>query len=160
MLADTNRVRLAYSKETLWAETPTSPTMQALRYTGHGLVHNKTQAISTEIRADRQVPSIIEQGVTMEGPINYEFSNKTFEDFIAAALGRTAWTTISLSGLALTFAHSAKTVVRGGGTPTVATLTQVTVDALYTTAEYAYASHTGPAPAVGYLVVNAGFAIG
>ena len=160
MKADTNRVRLAYSKETVWAETPSSPTMQALRYTGHGLVHNKAQAISTEIRSDRQVPSIIRQGVTMEGPVNYEFSNKTFEDFIAAALGRTSWTTISLTGLALTFNHTAKTVVRGGGTPTVATLTQVTVDTLYNTAEYAYASHTGPAPAIGDVIVNAGFTIG
>src|ERR1017187_8376746 len=157
MLADTNRVRLAYVAEDEWGVVPTTPTLQALRLTGHSLVHNKAQAISTEIRPDRQVPGIIRQGVTVDGAINYEFSHKTYEDFILAVLGASAWTTISLSGLALTFNKSAKTVARGGGTPTVMTLTGVTVDTLYSTAEYAFASHTGPNPAIGDVVVVTGF---
>jgi hypothetical protein len=115
MLADTNRVAMRRSKEAAWAEVPAAPAMDDMRYTGHGIAHNKTQVSSSEIRSDRQIPSIIETGVTCEGPLNIQFSNKTYKNEILASLGAAAWTVINLAGLTLDVSSVAKTFTRAAG---------------------------------------------
>lgn len=121
-LADSNRVALRYVKEPSWAVTPTSPTMQAMRFTGDSLKHNKSQVNSTEIRPDRQVQSIIQTGVSVEGDVNIEMSNFTHEDFILSAIGAQAWTLVQLPNQTVTLGAQANgtTVLGTSGNPVTA----------------------------------------
>ena len=121
-LADSNRVALRYVKELSWGVAPANPIMQAMRFTGDSLKHNKSQVNSTEIRPDRQVQSIIQTGVSVEGDVNIEMSNHTHEDFILAAIGSQAWTLVQLPNQTITMgAQSGGTTVLGtSGNPVTA----------------------------------------
>jgi hypothetical protein len=102
--AQTNLRTIKWSEETNWAETPSTPTMTLLRTTGDTLAYKKNQVESKEIRQDRQVPSIIEVGVTTEGAVNIELDlGGTYDQFISAVLGN-PWVVVALTGLTLTFA--------------------------------------------------------
>lgn len=86
--AETNRVSVAFSEETegQWAETPSSPTMAKLAYTGDTLGHTKETVISANIRSDRRREFLARVNETAEGDINFELRELTFDQLIAAAL--------------------------------------------------------------------------
>ena len=87
--AETNLRTLSYVAETNWAVIPATPTMLLLRTTGDTLAYTKKQEQSKEIRADRQIPSVIEVGDTSEGQVKIELSLTTFDQLIEGVLGGT-----------------------------------------------------------------------
>lgn len=71
--------------------TPANPVFKTLRYVSEGLKAGKQVAVSDEIRGDGNVTDIIDVGRSVEGPLAFEFSYGTFDDFLEALL-RGAWT--------------------------------------------------------------------
>jgi len=82
--AQSNRAKLAYLAETVWAQTPTSGAPREMRIKTSKLALKKETKTSDEIRADRMIPSIIEVGAASEGEIDFEFSAGAIDDFLAA----------------------------------------------------------------------------
>lgn len=85
--AESNRVGLYFHKETTWAETPATPNMIELPYTGEALQHRKDTVSSATIRADRNTDTLAEVGAGGEGDVNFELRNTDYLPFIEAALG-------------------------------------------------------------------------
>ena len=86
---ETNRTALYWSAETDWAETPSSPTMTEIPFTGETLRANKNTVQSEVIRADRMRDDIVNVGNGAEGDVNFELRFADFDDlmesFMAAA---------------------------------------------------------------------------
>lgn len=82
--ANSNRARLTYLAETLWATTPSSGSPREMRIKTSKLSLKKETKTSDEIRADRMVPGIIEVGAASEGEVDFEFSAGAMDDFLAA----------------------------------------------------------------------------
>ena len=102
-ISDTNSVGLYVSKETTWGETPSSPAMTQVRYTGTSLERKKESVQSEIIRDDRMRDTIAEVGYKADGDISIELAYGSYDLFLEALLGndfatvtRTA-TTISAS---------------------------------------------------------------
>jgi len=81
--ADTNRVSLFISPETLWGETPgvagLAPKMYEVRMTGETLSHQKETVLSETIRSDRMRDSLAEVGVSTDGDMNFELAFRDWE---------------------------------------------------------------------------------
>lgn len=84
--AESNRARIRYIKEVVWGETPTSGISKEMRLTSSGLETAKETEVSQEIRADRMVPNIIEVAASSSGPIEFEFSAGSLDDFLEGFL--------------------------------------------------------------------------
>jgi len=89
-MGDANRVTLRYWEESTWGEITGTPTFTDIRMVSEGLKGTKQTEMSEEIRSDRQIPGIIRTGEASEGPVNFELSMVTYEDwfrglFMAAA---------------------------------------------------------------------------
>ena len=95
--AEANRVGLYYYKETNWAETPSTPIMTELPYTGEALVHKKDTVSSATIRSDRNTDTLAEVGAGAEGEVNFELRNTDYLPLIQAALGN-LFTTFTFTG--------------------------------------------------------------
>ena len=102
-ISDTNSVGLYVSEETTWGETPSSPAMTQVRYTGTSLERKKESVQSEIIRDDRMRDTIAEVGYKADGDISIELAYGSYDLFLEALLGndfatvtRTA-TTISAS---------------------------------------------------------------
>lgn len=92
-MSETNRVSLRYVPETTYNTTPANSTSwKTVRFTGEGLIPNYGTKQSEEIRSDRMRSDVILTSATVSGPINFEFSPGTLDDFFQAVLGGT-WTT-------------------------------------------------------------------
>jgi hypothetical protein len=85
--AESNRVDIRFSEETVWNETPSAPTMASLPYVSEGLVYNKRSITSQLVRSDRLIEDIIEVGAGSGGPINFEYKFGDFDKLIEGALG-------------------------------------------------------------------------
>lgn len=89
--AESNRAQIRVIKEAVWGTTPTSGITKQVRLTSSGLEASKDTKTSDEIRADRMVSNIIEVAASSSGPIEFEFSAGSMDDFLEAfVLG--AWT--------------------------------------------------------------------
>ena len=91
-MADSSRAQLLISPEAVFAEVPSSPVMQSLRFLKESLTHKNTTVVSDEIRADRLRSDLLLVGVDTAGAIDGEFSPITYDSLIEAALGGT-WDT-------------------------------------------------------------------
>lgn len=113
---ESNRVSLKMSKETVWNETPSSPTMLAIPYLNDTLTHNKRTKQSEVLRTDRMKDAQLQTGYNAEGEINFELRFTDFEAILEAALAST-FVTQSTTGAGspgnLQFA------VSGGGTQVI-----------------------------------------
>lgn len=94
---ESNRVSVKISKETVWNETPSSPTMLNLPYTNDTLTHNKRTKQSDVLRSDRMRDSQLQVGYNAEGDINFELRFTDFESILEVALAST-FTTQSTTG--------------------------------------------------------------
>lgn len=92
--ADSNRVLVRYVEETDWGVTPASTAFTEVRLTSESLAHQKETTSSNELRSDRQRSAILEVSASASGDIQFEFSHRTFNDFIAGAL-QGSWTAVS-----------------------------------------------------------------
>lgn len=84
-MADSSRSELAYVKESLWGSTPASA-LTKLRFTGESLGYTIATTSSSEVRADRQVPDLIQTSASASGAINLELSYGAYDTLIESAL--------------------------------------------------------------------------
>lgn len=89
-IASTNAVGVYLNKEAVWNETPSSPLMQQVRYTGESLVFGKRTDQSATIRQDRMRDGIALLGWETSGDINYELEFFDYDELIAGAM-YSAW---------------------------------------------------------------------
>lgn len=100
--AESNRVRVAYVRETSFGVPETTPTYQIARLTSSDLAANKQTVTSEELRSDRMVSDQPEVGFDNGGTLNIEFSAESYEDFIESALCGIYSTAIDLTDVATT----------------------------------------------------------
>mgnify|MGYP003385248821 CR=1 FL=1 len=79
--AESNRAVLYLLDEVTWGATPGSGVVRTQRITKSSIVLRKDTEVSKEIRADRQVSSIIEVGAYTEGDIDFELSAGGQDEF-------------------------------------------------------------------------------
>jgi hypothetical protein len=79
-------MRLAYIAEDTYGTQKTGLNLQKMRITGESLKATNETIRSNEIRDDRQTAGIIRSDIGGGGPINFELSYGSFDDFLAAAL--------------------------------------------------------------------------
>jgi hypothetical protein len=87
--ADANQGKLSFKQESSFNETPgTSLTLKNLPFTDESLQYDKQTVVSNEVRSDRNVQDLVEVGVNVEGPINFELStySEWFSSFLLAVL--------------------------------------------------------------------------
>lgn len=86
--AVSNRAKLTYIAESVWAVTPSSGSgvtaPREMRIKTSKVSLKKETKMSDELRADRMVPSIIEVGAASEGEIDFEFSAGAIDPFLEA----------------------------------------------------------------------------
>ncbi|SFL18583.1 phage tail tube protein [Methylorubrum salsuginis] len=107
--------RTAYVAETVFGQTPATPSFKLLRITGGGLRTNKGTATIDEIQADRNVRDELMTSQDVTGSYDFELSGDTFDDFIAAAL-RGAWATNVLKNGVLRPSFTIEETINFGGT--------------------------------------------
>jgi hypothetical protein len=91
-VAEASQTRLAYVPEGIIGTTPATPTFQTARYVSEGLKFAKQTVISDEIRGDGNVTDIIDVGRSVAGPVAFELSYGTFDDFLESVF-RSTWDT-------------------------------------------------------------------
>lgn len=101
-IAESNRVRLAISEESSWAETPSSPTMAELPFSGDTLAHAKQTTNTNTIRSDAQVNANLELGAQMAGDINFELIYSDYETLIKGLM-RSPFTTAGVTAGTISF---------------------------------------------------------
>jgi len=112
-----NRVALRQIPEVTWGTTPTTPTLDAVRFTAESLNYNANFVTSEEIRADRMTPDTVQVSSQGGGDISGELSYATYDDFIQAALYGTWTTAASAEG-----AQTDISITKTGGTPNTWTI--------------------------------------
>lgn len=111
--AESNRVSIRVSKETNWAETPSTPTMARLPMVNDTIGHNKRSVQSAILRSDRQKERSAQVGVDAQGDINIELRFADFDAILECALANT-FATASKTGAGTS--NNINFAVAGGGT--------------------------------------------
>lgn len=91
-MSDTNRAQIASLKETNWGVTPGSA-MTRKRFTSESLGFDISNTKSAEIRSDRQIQDLIQNGAEATGGVNIELSYGSYDDELLAALQGSGWST-------------------------------------------------------------------
>lgn len=97
-VADGSQVRLADIAEATIGTTPSTPTFQTMRYVSADIRPAKQVEITDEIRADRNVASIVDVGRNVTGNINTLLSYGTFDDWLSALLCKDWATDVLVNG--------------------------------------------------------------
>ncbi len=84
--ADSNRVKIRFSRETVWGEDVAGPATTELRLTSETLEHSKETVTSETIRSDRQRDNVLEVGQSASGDIGFELAFADYESFFETAL--------------------------------------------------------------------------
>jgi len=100
--AESNRVRVAYIRETVFGVPETTPEYAIARLTSSDLAANKQTVTSEELRSDRMVSDQPEVGFDNGGTLNVEYSAESYEDFLESALCGTYSTPVNLTDVAVT----------------------------------------------------------
>lgn len=90
-ISDISKMRLAYIAEDTYGVQKTGSNLQTMRITGESLKATNETIRSNEIRDDRQTAAIVRSDIGAGGPINFELSYGSFDDFLLAALMASAW---------------------------------------------------------------------
>lgn len=85
-MSDTTRVQLAYAKETAFNTKVTAANLQIIRKLSEDLALSSEVNVSGELNADRQTLGIRRVRSSTAGPVNYELSYGTYDDWIKSAL--------------------------------------------------------------------------
>lgn len=96
-MSEANRVGLRFIEENGWNSTPTTPTMQALRFTSDSLKHQIDTTQSQEIRSDRNIADTVQTLKRNVGGFEFELSFETFDKLLEGALF-SSWSTLSTGG--------------------------------------------------------------
>lgn len=175
--AVTNRSNLFYKKETVFNETPATPTLIELPFTGENLKHNKQTDTSAEIRDDRNVEDLAEIGVDTNGNINVEMQMKCYDALFESAFASAfvtgtkaiaatanlvaATSTITLSSGSFTAAEQAARVVKITGFTNplnngIKTVLSCTTTVMTFLAGSFVADQTGASPSIKYNYIRNG----
>lgn len=100
-MSDADRIRVSFAEETTFGVKP-GGTYKDLRITGESLRQDTGTSTSAEIRDDRQTPDVIRTDVDAVGDINFELSHGTFDDFFAAVLQSSGFSSPVVFGPATT----------------------------------------------------------
>jgi len=90
-IATGSRHDMAYTVETTYGTTPSTPPFTPIRHTGTTLGLSKDAIQSEELREDRQIAHFRHGNKSVSGDINFELSYNTFNDLIEAVMCGT-WT--------------------------------------------------------------------
>ncbi len=112
--AVSNRTGLYFSEETVYAETPSSPAMTELPFTGENIKHNKATDVSAEINDTRNIEDLAEIGVDTNGGINFELQHAAYDSLFKSAFASAFVTAATTATCAL--ALSGQTVTKATGT--------------------------------------------
>lgn len=112
-IAESNRVKIALSEETTWGETPSSPSMAELPFSGDTLAHTKTTSNTNTIRADAQVNANLELGAQMAGDLNFELIYSDYEA-VLKGLMRNPFTSASVTGTTISFDNATQEIRDSG----------------------------------------------
>jgi hypothetical protein len=112
--AQANSTSLRIFQETVWGETPATPTMDEIKFTGESLSHSKETAQSNVIRTDRMRDDLLQVGVGAEGDINIELCYTDFDKLIEGTLGGT-FTTITQVAASLQVIAATRKIIRATG---------------------------------------------
>lgn len=113
-LADSNRVRLSYIKESVFGVAEADPVMQKLRLTSSDFAANKQTAVSDELRDDRQTGDLIETAFDSGGSFNIEMSlGGTYDDFIEGAMASTFSSALPSTATTINVVATTKTITDG-----------------------------------------------
>jgi len=85
-VADGSQVRLADVPEAITGQIPANPSFQIMRYVSSDVRISKQTDIPNEIRADRNVGSIVDVGRSVQGSINTLLSYGTFDKWLERLL--------------------------------------------------------------------------
>lgn len=113
-MSDTTRVQLAYIKETTFNTKKTGSALQIIRKLSEDLALQSESHVSGEMNSDRQTSGIRRVRFSTAGPVNFEFSYGTYDDWLASAIQDSAWasavtvtaSTISASSVDNSFSDS------------------------------------------------------
>lgn len=111
--AATNRVQMAFVEETEYGVAKTGSNLQTIRPTGENLKSDTDITVSTEIRSDRQTANVVRTGLQVSGPINFELTHDTYDEWLLAALQATSWATpvVDIAGeTTISFANSDQSI--------------------------------------------------
>jgi len=107
--ANANRQALYTVPESTWGTPVTGTQRRTMRYTGESLAHNKNTVDSKELRADGNVPDLIEVGVEAGGNINFELSPGSYTLELENLL-RSTFVTTTFGPASVVFNSGAKTM--------------------------------------------------
>ncbi|MAE84062.1 MAG: hypothetical protein CMB80_15070 [Flammeovirgaceae bacterium] len=116
-----NQAALRSVQESVWGTTPTSPALQAMRFTNESLNYNIVHVVSEETRSDRMIADLVKVSEDGNGDVGFELSATSFDDWLenimAAAWGSTvnmSATDISAASADNSFNQVAAAFVSGG----------------------------------------------
>lgn len=112
-VADGSQVRLADVSEATIGTTPATPTFQVMRYVSSDIRIVKQTDIPDEIRADRNVASIVDVGRMVQGTINTFMSYGTYDTWLARLLCSTWSSDVLKNGITHSAATLEKTFEQG-----------------------------------------------
>lgn len=84
-MSESNQVEITYVKETVYGETPAVATWDTARLTSEQFTATPTTTVSSEIRTDRMTSDMPKVGLTVSGGLDIEFSEDTYDTFLASA---------------------------------------------------------------------------
>lgn len=84
--ANASEVEIGVVAEASWGVTPSPAAFVPTRFTGESLEISRNNAVSNEIRADRNVADLIQVGGGAAGGVNFELSYSTFDDLLESLM--------------------------------------------------------------------------
>lgn len=91
-IASGSNVQVAFVAETVQGTTPATPVFQILPVSTESVLLSRDTLESEALRADRQIPDVINGNKQVGGDVTGEVRYSAFDDFLEAALGGT-WDT-------------------------------------------------------------------
>lgn len=96
-MSDTNRSQLYYAEEVTWGTIP-AIALTRMRFTGESMGFAKTSTTSNEVRDDRQISDLVQNGAESVGGVNIELSYGSYDPFLVALFQAVDWVTTNVSG--------------------------------------------------------------
>lgn len=110
-LAEANTKELAYVSESVFGTTPSTPACKRIRITDEDLRMAFETEFTNEIRADYQQADIARLAASGLGGFNFAFNAATYDDFLAALLYSSGWSS-EVESTCADHEFTANTIVR------------------------------------------------
>lgn len=97
VLAGANRSALYASEEGVWGETPVAASMAEIQRVSDTLDHTKITVVPRTLRTDRAREDLVRVGEQAGGGIVFELRHTQYDNYLAALLGASAFTSVSIA---------------------------------------------------------------